>query len=582
MSGRTRRIHTSPLVGALVLAAFLVPATTASTITASGSVAGSHQRGGVTVKDAWVRVPGLDSDSNGRDDRVHVEYHVPRGGVAVPVVLEASPYLSGGNRVRNHDVDVPLHVPRAGQRSYSSPYEKLLRPHGYAYVYAESIGSGSSTGCPTTGGPQETAAMVAVVRWLTGKGEAYNRAGDRVVARWSTGRVGMIGVSYNGTLPNAVASTGVEGLDAIVPISAISSWYDYYRSQGAVRAPGGYQGEDADVLARFVMTRKQPRVCRPVIDRLRRGQERRTGDVNPFWQARDYRRDASEVDASVLSLHGLSDFNVMSDQTGRWLRALDAAGVPTRAWWHPGGHGDPLIDRDAKWRSLLVDWFDRWLKDDNNGVMGRPGSVVAHGQGDYQSSASWPAPATSRVFLHPSGNGREQGILRRASGQGRQTLVDEPRLSVADLARRPTSRHRLLFRTPRLTRAVWLSGLASVHLRAAFTRRASNVSVALVELSDRGSRVLSEGWLDPQNVAGTMTEGAALVSGRRYDLDVGLDLVMEHRIPAGRRLGLVIAASDHDFTLRPPGGTRMTVSLAGTALRLPVVGGRAAWSAARR
>ena len=513
-----------------------------------------------------------------RDDRVHVQYHVPRGDGAVPVILEASPYLSGGNRVQNHDVDVPLHTPRAGEQGYSSPYEDLLRPRGYAYVYAESIGSGSSTGCPTTGGPEETAAMVAVVRWLTGKGRAHDRAGDRVVARWSTGRVGMIGVSYNGTLANAVASTGVEGLDAIVPVSAISSWYDYYRSQGAVRAPGGYQGEDADVLARYVLTRDDPRVCRPVIERIQRGQERRTGDHNPFWRARDYRTRATAVEAAVLSLHGLRDFNVMSDQTGRWLRALIDHGVPTQAWWHLGGHGDPLIDRDTGWRRLLVDWFARWLKDQRNGVMDRPGSVVADGRGSYRTSPNWPAPASSTVTLRPSGNGRESGTLATgAATRGRQTLVDEPRLSVADLAERSASSHRLLFRTPKLERAVSLSGLASVHLRAAFDRRASNVSVALVEMSGGGTRVLSEGWVDPQNVAGTSSEGQALVPGRAYDLEVALDMALEHQVRAGRRLALVIAASDHDFTLRPRGGTRMTVRLGATTLRLPVVGGSAAW-----
>ena len=64
----------------------------------------------------------------------------------------------------------------------------------------------------------------------------------RSTADWTTGKVGMIGTSYNGTLPIAVASTGVEGLEAIVPISAISNWYDYYRANGmtarAVHLPG--------------------------------------------------------------------------------------------------------------------------------------------------------------------------------------------------------------------------------------------------------------------------------------------------------------------------------------------------------
>lgn len=66
----------------------------------------------------------------------------------------------------------------------------------------------------------------------------------------------MTGASYNGTLPNAVATTGVEGLKTIIPIAAISSWYDYYRANGAVVAPGGYQGEDTDNMAEAVLTRK--------------------------------------------------------------------------------------------------------------------------------------------------------------------------------------------------------------------------------------------------------------------------------------------------------------------------------------
>ena len=52
----------------------------------------------------------------------------------------------------------------------------------------------------------------------------------------------MIGVSYNGTLPNAVAATGVEGLETIVPIAAISSWYDYYRANGGRGRSGRLPG----------------------------------------------------------------------------------------------------------------------------------------------------------------------------------------------------------------------------------------------------------------------------------------------------------------------------------------------------
>ena len=51
----------------------------------------------------------------------------------------------------------------------------------------------------------------------------------------------MIGKSYDGTLSNGVAATGVEGLKTIVPISAISAWYNYSRT-GGVRHNTNYPG----------------------------------------------------------------------------------------------------------------------------------------------------------------------------------------------------------------------------------------------------------------------------------------------------------------------------------------------------
>ena len=44
----------------------------------------------------------------------------------------------------------------------------------------------------------------------------------------------------------------MDGLEAIIPISPNSSYYHYYRSYGLVRSPGGYPGEDVDVLFDFI------------------------------------------------------------------------------------------------------------------------------------------------------------------------------------------------------------------------------------------------------------------------------------------------------------------------------------------
>ncbi|WP_109506897.1 CocE/NonD family hydrolase [Nocardioides speluncae] len=530
-------------------------------------------------KHVWVTVPGVDSDRDGRADRVHVSYRLPKRPGRVPAILEASPYFGGFvEGVANHGVDHPLHVPAA---PVPTSYEELFLSKGYAYVMAESIGSGRSTGCPVSGGVAETKAMAAVVRWLGGKTYARDAGGRKVKAFWSTGRSGMIGVSYNGTLANAVAATGVPGLKAIVPISAISDWHDYYRSQGAVRAPGGYQGEDADVLARFVLTRKNPGACRQVIARLAREQDRTTGDMSSFWASRSYRPHARKVKAAVLSLHGLDDWNVMSDQSGRWLRELDRAGVPHQAWWHAEGHGDPLFYNDPQWRRQLVDWMDRWVKGRANGVMRRPGSVVSDG-GRHWSHQTWPAPGSRTVSLRPAPGGRTAGPLGLGEPAYRsERLYDDARFSLAQLAKKPTSRHRLLYRTPRLRAPLELSGLASANLTAAFGARAANVSVGLAVIAPSGrTRLLSEGWLDPQNVAGTPWRGRALQPGTPYSMTVRFDMVLQHRIAAGSRLALVVASSDRHYTIRPKPGTSMTVRLGRTALNLPVIGGAGAVEAA--
>ena len=127
-------------------------------------------------------------------------------------------------------------------------------PRGFAVVHSEAPGTGLSDGCPTVGGPPEALAPKAVIDWLNGRAKGFTSVdGDEeVVAHWSTGKVGMTGTSYNGTIPLAAATTGVEGLEAIIPVAPNNSYYRYYRSNGLVRHPGGWLGEDIDVLYDFI------------------------------------------------------------------------------------------------------------------------------------------------------------------------------------------------------------------------------------------------------------------------------------------------------------------------------------------
>jgi X-Pro dipeptidyl-peptidase len=45
---------------------------------------------------------------------------------------------------------------------------------------------------------------------------------------------------------------------------------------------------------------------------------------------------------------------------------------------------------------------------------------------------------------------------------------------------------------------------------------------------------------------------------------------------AGHRIGLVVVSTDHDYTIRPDPGTRLTLAPSHSEISLPVVGGAGA------
>src|SRR5207344_756157 len=165
-------------------------------------------------------------------------------------------------------------------------------------------------GCPTVGDDPERLPMKFVIDWLNGRAKGYTtQAGNEEVkaTSWSTGKVGMIGTSYEGTLPLAAATTGVPGLEVVVPVSPNTSYYHYYRSNGLVRSPSGYLGDDVDVLYAFIA--RGDTLNRANCDKIWKngifaaGQDRVSGDMNNFWLSRDLLLHLKNIKAAVLLAH---------------------------------------------------------------------------------------------------------------------------------------------------------------------------------------------------------------------------------------------------------------------------------------
>ena len=435
-----------------------------------------------------------------------------------------------------------------------------------------------------------------------------------MTARWSTGKVGMTGTSYNGTIPLAAAVTGVRGLEAIIPVAPNTSYYHYYRSNGLVRHPGGWLGEDIDFLYDFVNSGDPARregCNRAYRDgEFARGRDRASGDYNDFWRQRDLLTKVKKIRAAVFMAHAFNDWNVVPEHSVRIYEALKGR-VPLRAYFHQGGHGGaPPLE-------MMNRWFTRYLYGVENGVEREPKAWIVRetaaaapapapepppaagggrrGRGRAPTPppvpyADYPNPAASPVTLHLlSGGGRTGRLaLDRQDGQGREMLVDNVESAGAVLAAAESSTHRLLYATPELTAPLHLSGTARVTLRLASSKPAANLSVWLVQLPWTDgpispANLITRGWADPQNHRSlrdggnydSRKRGEPLVPGQFYDLT--FDLQPDDQIvPAGKRIGLMIFSSDRDFTLWPAPGTELTVDLDRTSLRLPVVGGTSA------
>jgi len=559
--------------------------------------------------DLWVETE-FDTDGDGKPDRMHVSvtrpYQTETEKLKLPVIYETSPYYAGTAGLVDgvmwnvkHELgeDAPTprvhpEVSRTGERPIiSNSLIKQWVKRGYIIVHSSSPGTGLSQGSPTIGGSNESLAPKAVIEWLGGKDNGYTSpdGNEKIMAYWSTGNVGMTGTSFNGTLPLAAATTGVKGLKAIIPIAPNTSYYHYYRSNGLVRSPGGYLGEDVDVLYDFVHSGEESKRAysnKTIRDtEMANGMDRRTGDYNDFWKGRDYLNQMSGMKAALLMAHGFNDWNVMPEHSYRIYKAAKELGIPAQIYYHQNGHGgEPPF-------KMMNRWFTRYLFEIENGVEKDPLAWIVREndrQGNPTAYADYPNPDAKDVTFFLSAGAPAHGSLTtsQTNTQVKETLVDDVSFAGDSLAKAESSEHRLLYLTPILTKDVHISGLSRLKIRLASNKPAANLSVWLVALPweevKRGSKItdniITRGWADPQNHE-SLTQSSPLIPGDFYELSFDLQ-PDDQIIPAGQQIGLMIFSSDKEFTLWPQPGTELTVDLNGTSLALPVVGGKPAYESA--
>ncbi|MGY4772540.1 Xaa-Pro dipeptidyl-peptidase [Kribbella sp. CWNU-51] len=542
----------------------------------------------------------MDTDSDGKDDVIAVDIVRPvetaLAGVKIPVIMDASPYYSCCGR--GNESEKKTYDANGVIQKMPLYYDNYFVPRGYAMIGVDIVGTGRSTGCGDVGGKDEIDSVVDVIDWLNGRNTAHTADGRQVKATWTTGSVGMIGKSYDGTLANGVAATGVKGLKTIVPISAISSWYDYTRSGGVPYSDdympwlGGYVGHDSPA-------------CEAVRGELGDNDDDETGDYTAFWSERDYLKDAGKVKASVFMTHGLSDYNVQTNHFSQWWTALSKNNVPRKLWLGLEDHVDPFEFRRDAWVDELHKWFDYWLQGLQNGVMKEPMATIETAPDVWRNYTTW--PAVNRPVSVPLSAGK-----LGAQGKGSVTITDDPDLTEDDIVADPTTviAGRQMFLSAPLPVPIRISGTSSVTLKLKSDSTTTPVTARLIEYGDAarytGVRrtdvsscegastdyddscyytveklttpsdhgIVSRGWIDAAH-SKSLSKPTPLTPGQWTTVTVPLR-AQDEVIPKGRILGLAITLSDTEWTSPNDTGATIDIDLAGSKLNLPVTSGKIA------
>ena len=470
----------------LATAATAQAADPAVTVGADGKTAPVFDYQEAIRERVYIPQPGIDQDRDGEDDVIAADIIRPKEsgpGTRVPAIIDPSPYyttLCRGNESQcMEDVDGDGVNDR-----WPLFYDNYFVPRGYAYVLAQMNGTGFSTGCPYHGGPTDIAGEKSVIDWLNGRVPGEDADGNPMVADWHNGSSAMIGKSYDGTLANGVAATGVEGLKTIVPVSAISAWYDYSRT-GGIRHNTNYPAG----LSRTVTNPDRRDLCEPSRDEFDEQDGDETGDINAFWDERDYVKDADKVKASVFIAHGFQDDNVRLNHVSQWWDALTANGVERKLWLIRTGHTDPFEARRAEWVDTLHRWFDHYLHGIDNGIEDEPRVSIEESKDVWRDYSKWPIPGTKGVDFYLRGtSAAEAGTLgdRKGGDAGTLTFTDSGSTNENNYISDPTGAqaNRRVFLSPPLKKAVRLSGTPTIELHASLSTTQSNLGAIIVDYGE--------------------------------------------------------------------------------------------------
>ncbi|NGN64683.1 CocE/NonD family hydrolase [Streptomyces sp. A7024] len=401
---------------------------------------------------------------------------------------------------------------------------------GYLALVCQVRGAGASPGTVDPFGPQEQRDNHDAIEWL-----ARHAA--------CAGRIGQMGVSYGGHTTVLAAANRPPSLKAIIPVNAISDWYENTIYRGGI-----YSARIRDWQRQWAPGTLTSYAEHPLHD--------------DFWRDRSVKTRWDALTIPMLGINGWYD-RYRDGMVQNYLARPDHVWLVSGPW----EHGSPQGQYAGIGPGGYLAWWDRWLAADARAPLPAahitsyevPGPGAGAG---WQQFGQWPPPDARRRTLSL----RADGSLHTGSGRPATTGFDVNTGTGA-----PGPHQQLTFSTPPLRHATVLAGDATARIRAAFTATDGNIATILYDRAPDGSTTwITAGWLKASHRRGH-TALTPVTPGRDHDLDVHL-WPTHYRLAAGHRLVLRVSADDYPEidSDAPPGRVRLRLGAGGCALDLMV------------
>lgn len=445
--------------------------------------------------------------------------------------------------------------------------------HGYASVRVDARGHGNSGGVPGDGPSADAADAAEVVEWLAAR-------------PWCDGGVGMIGISWGGSLALRTAALAPGPLKAVVSVCATD---DHYDNDGQY-AGGSVQAADLPHwAARSLALAARPPDPRYLGDGWRDLWQYRLDALEPplhtwlghqlrdgYWRAAGaVREDYGAIRAAVLAVGGLHD--PYRDTVLRLVEHLPAARV--RGLLGPWPHEYPDRGRPPGpaigFLQETLRWWDHWLKGRDTGVSADPplracltpsrGSLP----GPWTAEPAWPSPHITPVVYALQG---APAAVRSPMHTGVDAGAFLPRGGDADLPpdQRAEDGRSVCFEFPAGGSGIRVLGRPRVRLRLRCEVERGQVIARLCDVAPDGSSVLvTRGVL---NLCARAGRDRAVPWPPGTTEEVAFELgAAGHVFAPGHRVRLAVSSAYWPWVWPQPGSEAgFVLDPAGSALELPV------------